>query len=82
MSAEVKNEWSCGWSYKSTPTVCLYRVGRDKFTFFVTLVELYYLKAFVKPKLPQYISSFIEVTDNVGRINLLHANCEIKKEGH
>jgi hypothetical protein len=30
----------------------------------------------------QYISLFIEVTDNAGRINLLHANCEIKKEGH
>ena len=29
MSAEVKN----GWSYKSTPTVCLCRVGRDKLLF-------------------------------------------------
>jgi len=33
--------------------------------FFVALVELFYWKAFVKPKMHHYISSFIEVTDNV-----------------
>jgi hypothetical protein len=38
MSAEVKN----GWSYKSTSTLCLYRVGIEQIYFLLTLVELCY----------------------------------------